>query len=71
MRDVLSASLAETSLLALSSSLVLAQTTTPVMAPSDAVAAPTRGIAEWWWVLLLAIVIAAAVWYFTRKCTTL
>lgn len=68
MRDVLSALLAGTALLTLSSSLVLAQTATPATPPGDAAAAGR--IATWWWVLLLAVVIAAAVWYFTRKRTT-
>ena len=70
MRDGLSASLTGTALLALSSSLVLAQTMAPATPPGDAAGAPAGGIADWWWVLLLAIVIAAAVWYFTRKRTT-
>jgi hypothetical protein len=71
MRDVLSISLAGTALLALSFSLVLAQTTTPATPPGYAVAAPAGSLADWWWVLLLAVVIAAAVWYFTRRRTTL
>jgi hypothetical protein len=60
MRDVLSASLAGIALLALSSLVVLAQTTTPGTPPGNATAAPADGIADWWWVILLVIVIAAA-----------
>ena len=71
MRKVLSASLAGTALLALSSLLVLAQTPTPATPPGDATTQPASGLATWWWVLLLAVVIAAAVWYFTRKRTNL
>ena len=67
MRDDLSALLAGTALLTLSSPLVLAQTAAPATPPGDAAAG---GIAPWWWGLLLAVVIAAAVWDFTRKRTT-
>jgi uncharacterized protein HemX len=71
MRDIRSASLAGTALLALTSSLALAQTPTPATPPGTAATPPAGGIATWWWVLLVAIVIAAAVWYFTRKRTNL
>ena len=54
-------------LLAISSSLALAQTTAPGTAPGDATTAPGGGIADWWWVILLVIVAAVAIWYFTRS----
>jgi hypothetical protein len=58
-------------LLAISSSLVLAQTTAPGTPSGDAAATPAGGIADWWWVILLVIVAAAAIWYFTRRRPTL
>jgi hypothetical protein len=62
MRHVTSTPLAGLILLAISSSLAIAQTPAPGTA-----ATPGGGIADWWWVILLVIVVAAAIWYFTRS----
>jgi hypothetical protein len=55
-------------LLAISSSLAVAQTTAPGTAPGTATTAPevSGGVADWWWVIVLVIVVAVAVWYFRR-----
>jgi hypothetical protein len=62
MRHVTAAPLASLILLAVSSSLAVAQTPAP-----GTTATPEGGIADWWWVILVVIVVAAAIWYFTRR----
>jgi hypothetical protein len=71
MGHMSSAALMGLGLLAISSSVALAQTTAPGTPPWDAAATPAGGIADWWWVILLVIVAAAAIWYFTRRRTPL